>query len=132
MPNRADYRGALQTSPLASAIVAPPPPPPAPPPPSPFPQQVGPNIPGILGRGGPPTPPEGEQNLLMRLLNALTNRDQDPREAKMNAIARRTGEDPAALLGLSEEQLDRVYRAVMSQPPVGEPPPAIPRASDID
>ena len=123
MPNRADYRGALQTSPLASAIVAPPPPPP-----SSFPQQVG---PGILGRGGPPTPPAGEQNVLMRLLNALTNRDQDPREAKISAIARRTGEDPAALLGLSEEQLDRVYRAVMSQLPVGEPPPAIPRSSDI-
>jgi hypothetical protein len=121
MPNRADYRGALQTSPLASAIVAPPPPPP-----SSFPQQV-----GILGRGGPPTPPAGEQNVLMRLLNALTNRSEDPREAKISAIARRTGEDPAALLGLSEAQLDRVYRAVMSQPPVGEPPPAIPRASDI-
>jgi hypothetical protein len=41
MANRADYRGALQTSPLASAMVARPP---APPPPSPFPQQIEPNI----------------------------------------------------------------------------------------
>jgi hypothetical protein len=109
-------------------MVAPPPPPPAPPPPSPFPQQIEPDISGLLGGYDPkfgrfpipfadstlPTPPVQEGGMLENIVAKIKQFQESNQEKGELAtlMGRLTGENPENFLHLSLEEMRLQLQAI--------------------